>query len=68
MGWLIDPEIRSVLVYPSGRQPEFLQEIDRVIPVPNFILELHLTVGDLFDWLKLEFSLNSSKNRQYLSD
>jgi Uma2 family endonuclease len=53
MGWLIDPEIRSVLVYPSGRQPEFLQEIDRVIPVPNFIPELHLTVGDLFGWLKI---------------
>lgn len=35
MGWLIDPEERSVLIYPSGQQPEFLQEEQDTLPVPN---------------------------------
>jgi len=26
LGWLIDPDERSVLVYPPGQQPELLQE------------------------------------------
>lgn len=52
MGWLIDPNIKSVLVYPSGQQPEFLQQPEQVLPVPDFISVLHLTVGDLFSWLK----------------
>ncbi|MEE3716832.1 Uma2 family endonuclease [Tumidithrix elongata RA019] len=52
MGWLIDPNIKSVLVYPSGQQPEFLQESEDVLPVPNFLTPLQMTVGDLFSWLK----------------
>ncbi len=53
MGWLIDPEDRSLLIYPSGQQPEFLEvELDR-LPVPNLVTDLQLTVGDLFSWLKL---------------
>jgi len=29
LGWLIDPDERSVLVYPPGQQPELLQERGR---------------------------------------
>lgn len=53
MGWLIDPEERSVLVYPLAQQPDFLQEAQDVLPVPNLVANLQLTVGELFGWLKL---------------
>lgn len=52
MGWLIDPNIKSVLVYPARQQPKFLQESEHLLPVPDFISTLQLTVGDLFGWLK----------------
>lgn len=52
MGWLIDPNIKSILVYPSGQQPEFLQEPEQLLPVPDFVSTLQLTVGDLFGWLR----------------
>jgi Uma2 family endonuclease len=53
LGWLIDPDERSVIVYPPGQQPELLAEPHLVLPVPEFIAELRLTVGDVFGWLKL---------------
>jgi Uma2 family endonuclease len=53
MGWLIDPDERSLLVYPSGQQPEFLQEEQDALPLPNLVSDLQLTVGDVFNWLKL---------------
>lgn len=53
MGWLIDPEERSLLIYPSGQQPEFLQEEQDTLPVPSLVADLHLTVYDVFSWLKL---------------
>jgi Uma2 family endonuclease len=53
MGWLIDPEERSLLIYPSGQQPEFLQEEQDALPVPNFMADLQLTIADVFGWLKL---------------
>ncbi len=53
LGWLIDPDIRSVLVYPTGQQPELLQKVGDVLPVPDLVEGLQLTVGDLFGWLRL---------------
>jgi Uma2 family endonuclease len=53
MGWLIDPEERSLLIYPPGQQPELLQEAQEILPVPNLVPNLYLTVSDMFDWLKL---------------
>lgn len=53
LGWLIDPDEYSVLVYPPGQQPELLQEPTDVLPVPDLVADLHVTVGDLFGWLKL---------------
>lgn len=50
LGWFIDPDERSLLVFLPGQQPvEFTGE-DR-LPVPEF-LELHLTVNQVFSWLK----------------
>jgi len=53
MGWLIDPEERSLLIYPSGQQPEFLQEEQDILPVPALVSDFQLRVGDIFSWLKL---------------
>lgn len=54
LGWLIDPDERSVLVYPAGKQPEFFEESTEVLPIPDFVNQLQLTVGELFGWLRLE--------------
>ena len=51
LGWLIDPEDRSILVFFSDRQPVLLQEDDR-LPVLNNI-ELKLKVAQVFSWLKM---------------
>ena len=53
LGWLIDPDERSVLVYPPKQQPEILQEEQEILPVPDLVSDLQLTVGQLFGWLKL---------------
>ncbi|HEY9699042.1 MAG TPA: Uma2 family endonuclease [Trichocoleus sp.] len=53
MGWLIDPEERSILIYPAGQQPELLQDPQEVLPVPNLVADLQLTVDDVFSWLRL---------------
>ncbi|WP_254174921.1 Uma2 family endonuclease [Planktothrix pseudagardhii] len=53
MGWLIVPEEKSIFVYPSGQQPIFLEELDAVLPVPEFISNLTLTLRDIFSWLKV---------------
>lgn len=53
LGWLIDPEERSVLIYPAGQQPQFLEAADALLPVPEIAGGLRLTVGELFGWLRL---------------
>ncbi|MCX7595136.1 MAG: Uma2 family endonuclease [Fischerella sp.] len=53
MGWLIDPDERSLLVYPLGQQPEILQEEQDILPVPDLVSKLQITVGQLLGWLKL---------------
>ncbi|MEH2366764.1 Uma2 family endonuclease [Nostoc sp.] len=51
MGWLIDPEEQTVFVYIRNQQPVMLDELEGLLPVPDFVSELRLTVGDLFGWL-----------------
>lgn len=53
LGWLIDPEEKLVLVYPPGQQPQLLQEKTQILPVPELVADLQLTVDELFGWLKL---------------
>ncbi|MBW4647845.1 MAG: Uma2 family endonuclease [Kastovskya adunca ATA6-11-RM4] len=50
LGWFIDPDERSVLVFLPDQQPLELSGEDR-LPVPEF-LELDLTVAQVFGWLK----------------
>lgn len=51
MGWLIDPDEKTVLVYLPREQPEIFDEPEQMLPVPSFASELQLTVGELFSWL-----------------
>ena len=53
MGWLIDPDSRSVLVYPLNKQPKLLQLESDTLPVPNTFNNFQLTIGELFSWLKI---------------
>jgi Uma2 family endonuclease len=52
MGWLIDPEDRSVFVGQVGAQFTITDEPDMQLPVPEFAAGLKLTVGTIFGWLK----------------
>lgn len=52
LGWLSDPEEKSVLVYPANQQTKILTQ-NGVLPVPDLVTDLRLTVADLFNWLKL---------------
>ncbi|MEG4032611.1 Uma2 family endonuclease [Microcoleus sp. S36b_A4] len=51
MGWLIDPEERSVFVYRPTQSTEVFDEPEQLLPMPSFARELQLTVGELFGWL-----------------
>ena len=53
LGWLIDPEDQSILVYPPGQQPQFFEERADELPVPALLSGLELTLGELFGWLSL---------------
>ena len=51
MGWLIDPEEQTVLVYLPPEQVKVFDQPQQVLPVPSFAQEISMTVSDLFDWL-----------------
>jgi Uma2 family endonuclease len=53
LGWLIDPEECNIIVYPQNQQPIYLENEADILPVPDLVSDLHLTLGQLFDWLKL---------------
>jgi Uma2 family endonuclease len=53
LGWLIDPEEYCVLVYPPRQQVIYLENEQDILPVPDLVSDLHLTLGQLFAWLKL---------------
>lgn len=53
LGWLIDPEESSILIYPPHQQPIYLENEEDILPVPELVSDLHLTLGQLFGWLKL---------------
>jgi len=51
MGWLIDPDDRTVFVsYPNGLM-EIFDEPESQLPMPEIATDLLLTVADLFGWL-----------------
>ncbi len=51
MGWLIDPDDRTVFVYyPDGTMAIF-DEPAAKLPMPKFAQSLELTIGEVFGWL-----------------
>ncbi len=51
MGWLIDPEDRSVFVYLPDLPTDVFDQPETRLPVPEFAKDFSLTVEDLFNWL-----------------
>jgi Uma2 family endonuclease len=51
MGWIIDPDERTVFVYQPKQQTLAFDLPEAQIPVPSFASELKLTVGEVFSWL-----------------
>lgn len=51
MGWLVDPDEQTVLVYVPQQQVKVFDEPEELLPVPPFAKELRLSVGELFGWL-----------------
>jgi len=47
MGWLIDPDEKAVIVYPSEGRSQVFDEPEQVLPAPALVSELKLTVEDL---------------------
>jgi Uma2 family endonuclease len=52
LGWMLDPDDRSVLVYLPKQQPQFFEGGDR-LPIPDGI-PVELTVEEIFSWLKMQ--------------
>jgi Uma2 family endonuclease len=50
LGWLIDPEERSVLLYQPNSLPDLLSGADAIPGLPE--INLDLSVEQLFGWLK----------------
>jgi Uma2 family endonuclease len=51
MGWLIDPEEKSVFIYRPKQEIEVFDELDATLPVPSFASSLEITIRDLFAYL-----------------
>lgn len=51
MGWLIDPDEKTVFIYLPKQQPQVFDEPEQKLLVPAFANELHLSVNAVFSWL-----------------
>ncbi len=51
MGWLIDPDERTVFVYQSNQQTLVFDLPDQLLPTPSFAHGIELTVAEVFHWL-----------------
>ncbi len=54
LGWLLDPDDRSILVFQAKQQPELRQGTDNLSVLDG--IELNLTVEQVFNWLKMKGS------------
>ncbi len=59
MGWMIDPQESGVFAYQPNQTPQFFDQPQVQLPVPDFadaigfakLRRIALTVQQLFDWL-----------------
>jgi Uma2 family endonuclease len=52
MGWLIDPNDRSVFICMPDRTFQIIDEPTTILPVPAFAAAIELTVEQIFSWIK----------------
>ncbi|MBD2055979.1 Uma2 family endonuclease [Oculatella sp. FACHB-28] len=52
LGWLIDLDDRSILVFQPQQQPELFHQDDKLVVLEG--VELDLTAKQLFSWLKMQ--------------
>jgi Uma2 family endonuclease len=53
LGWMIDPDEKTIVAFPVGQQPRGFEEEGDVLPVLDSIEGLELTIEQVFGWLKL---------------
>ncbi len=53
MGWLLDGEESCIFVYGADKSVQVFEEAEMMLPVPEFAQKVRLTVGEIFDWLKV---------------
>jgi Uma2 family endonuclease len=51
MGWLVDPNERTVFVYQPKQEVEIFDAPEQQLLLPAFAEGIQLTVSELFDWL-----------------
>jgi Uma2 family endonuclease len=52
MGWLIDPNDRSIFICMPDRNLQIIDEPTTILPVPEFATAIELTVEQIFGWIK----------------
>jgi Uma2 family endonuclease len=52
LGWLIDPDDRSVIIFQPQQQPELFHQEDKLFVLED--VELELTAEQIFNWLKMK--------------
>lgn len=51
LGWLVDPDDRSILIFQPQQQPELFQQQQQLMVLQG--IELALTADQVFGWLKM---------------
>ncbi len=52
MGWLLDPEESFIFVYGADKSVQLFENVEVVLPVPEFAQAVQLKVSEIFAWLK----------------
>jgi Uma2 family endonuclease len=53
LGWMVDPEDKTVLAYPPGQSPVFFEDPAELLLVPEFAKDLQITLGEFFNLMAL---------------
>lgn len=51
VGWLIEPDDASVLIFQPHKQPDLCQDADYLTVLDG--IEIEFTVKQIFEWLKM---------------
>ena len=54
LGWIIDPEEKVIFCYAPSSQVQYFEQEKDLIPVPSFLQDFQLTLGDIFGWLNVQ--------------